>query len=67
MHSGQPSAETQSLVGMAVSGGMRLLCASGGVTDSKEVVVGGGGECCSLAAAAHIHGKQIWFFSDFSQ
>ena len=38
--------------------------------DSKEVVVvvlgGGGGECCSLAAAVCIHGKQIWFLSDFS-
>lgn len=59
--------ETQSLVGMAVSGAMRLLCACGGVMDSKEVVVAeGGGEYCLLAAAACIHGKQIWFFSDFS-
>lgn len=55
----------------AVSRVMGLLCACGGVMDSKEVVVvvvlgGGGGEYCSLAAAACIHGKQIWFLSDFS-
>lgn len=40
-----------------------------GVTDSKRVMAGivvgveGG---FSLAAAACIHGKQIWFFSGFS-
>lgn len=53
--------ETQSLLGMAVSGGK-----GEGVMDSKEVAVEGGGEYCLLAAAACIHGKQIWFFSDFS-
>lgn len=43
---------------------MRLLCACAGVTDSDPRWERG--ECCSLAAAACIHGKQIWFFSYFS-
>lgn len=45
---------------------MCLWDEDGGVVDSKEVVLGGESVSYSLAAAACIHGKQIWFFSDFS-
>lgn len=57
-----------SLVGMAVSRGMRLLCGCkrGGHGQWSGGVGGGGGEFCLLAAAACIHGKQICHFSDFT-